>query len=421
MQVPRRDFILLCSAALFRSFATGLLGVLLGLYLARRNASAGYIGAVIATGIAGAALATALVSWRGDRFGRRRTLLALALLSALGLIGLALANRPATLLPLVFIGMVNGAGTDRSAAYALDQAIIPGLVRSRRVTWAISWYNLVLDAGGAVGAMAAVVPALLHRALALSWLPAYQFVFFGVAALHLVSAAAYAGLSPDTELAYAGAPLTRQVSPQTRSVVMRLCRLFAIDSFAGGFLTDALVAYWFFQRFGVSERSLAAVFFVVHLLNALSHLGAAWLADRIGLLNTMVFTHLPSSLFLIGAAFAPNFKIAVALFFLREALVEMDVPSRQSFVAAIVAPHERTYASGATNLTRTVSWAAASSVAGVGMQLLGLSTPLLAGGSLKILYDVLLYRGFRQVQAGKHPDKILRMDEPPNPQAAHQW
>src|SRR5205814_10070731 len=148
--------------------------------------------------------------------------------------------------------------------------------------------------------------------------------------------------------------LPRHISPATRKVVTRLAGLFSLDAFGGGFLTDALVAYWFFRRFGIAEESLGLLFFAVHLLNAASHLGAAWLAPRIGLVNTMVFTHLPSSLFLIAAAFAPSLKVAVVLFLCREALVEMDVPTRQSYVAAVVQPNERTFASGITNLARNV-------------------------------------------------------------------
>lgn len=175
--------------------------------------------------------------------------------------------------------------------------------------------------------------------------------------------------------------------------------LFSLDAFGGGFLGDALVSYWFFRRFGINEQTLGIVFFVVHLLNAVSHLGAAWLARRIGLVKTMVFTHLPFSIFLIAVPFAPSLKIAVVLFFLRESLVEMDVPTRQSYVAAVVQPRERTFASGATNLTRNVSWAAASSLAGAFMQHVAFSAPLVLGGSLKIVYDLLLWRSFRHVRA----------------------
>ena len=159
------------------------------------------------------------------------------------------------------------------------------------------------------------------------------------------------------------------------------------------------MSYWFFRRFGLSEHDLGIVFFVVHLLNALSHLGAAWLARRIGLVNTMVFTHLPSSLLLIAVPFAPSAKFAILLFFAREALVEMDVPTRQSYVAALVAPSERSFASAVTNVARNVFWAIGSAIAGVLMQDLAFSAPLIVGGSTKIAYDLLLYKSFRRVKA----------------------
>jgi len=156
-----------------------------------------------------------------------------------------------------------------------------------------------------------------------------------------------------------------------------------------------LVSYWFFRRFGLSEHDLGVVFFVVHVLNAFSHLGAAWLARRIGLVNTMVFTHLPSSLFLIAVPFAPSAKWAILLFLASEALVEMDVPTRQSYVASLVAPSERSFASGVTNLARNVCWAIGSAMAGLLMQVFAFSAPLLIGGGAKITYDLLLYRSFR--------------------------
>jgi predicted MFS family arabinose efflux permease len=190
-----------------------------------------------------------------------------------------------------------------------------------------------------------------------------------------------------------------KVSAETRSKVARLASLFAIDSLGGGLLTDALVSYWFFRRFGIAEDKLAVLFFVVHILNALSHLGAAWLARRIGLVKTMVFTHLPSSIFLVAASVVPSARWAVVLFLLRESLVEMDVPTRQSYVAAVVRPNERTFASGVTNLTRNLAWAVSSSVAGVFMQRIAFSAPLFLGGGLKILYDLLLWRAFRHVPA----------------------
>ena len=189
-----------------------------------------------------------------------------------------------------------------------------------------------------------------------------------------------------------------KIAPESQKIIGKLTALFSLDSFGGGFLTDALVSYWFFRRFGLTEQDLGMVFFVVHLLNALSHLGAAWLARRIGLVNTMVFTHLPSSLLLMALPFAPSAKFAILLFFAREALVEMDVPTRQSYVASLVAPNERSFASAVTNVARNLCWALGSAVAGVLMQNVAFSAPLIVGGGTKVTYDLLLYRGFRRIK-----------------------
>jgi predicted MFS family arabinose efflux permease len=300
---------------------------------------------------------------------------------------------------MAFVGMLNGTGTDRSAAFCLEQAIIPGLVADRSRTWSLSWYNVVLDGAGSLGALAAALPLLLQRRLALPLLTSYRTVFVGCACLGIVTAVLYPFASAAVELSKpASEPSPQQISPATKRIVAKLAGLFSLDAFGGGFLSDALVAYWFFRRFGVAEESLAVLFSAVHLLNAASHLGAAWLARRIGLVNTMVFTHLPSSLFLIVAAFAPSLKLAIVLFLCREALVEMDVPTRQSYVAAVVLPNERTFASGITNLARNVFWAAGSAVAGFFMQSVALAAPLAVGGAAKIGYDVLLYRAFRKLR-----------------------
>ncbi len=394
-----RELLLIYVAASVRALGVGLLGVVLGVYLFRVGLDTTQIGLVLAAGLAGMTLSTALVGFVGDRIGRRRALTALSLLGCAGGLGLALVPAFGPLLALSFVAMLNGMGTDRSAAYALEQAIIPGLVAERSRTWALSWYNLLLDAGGALGALAAALPLLLRSWTAVDLTAAYRYVFFGYAALQLLSAALYAQLSDKIEVEPAAlATGNNPISRESKGIVRHLAGLFFLDSFGGGFLGDALVSYWFFRRFGTNEKELGLLFFGVHLLNAASHLGAAGLSRRIGLVNAMVFTHLPSSLFLIAVPFAPSAKFAIVLFLIRESLVEMDVPTRQSYVAAIVRPHERTYASGITNLTRTVAWAGASSVAGVIMQDLAFSAPLILGGSCKIVYDLLLYRGFRHLK-----------------------
>jgi MFS family permease len=373
------------------------MGVIFGVFLFRQGHSSAEIGILTAAGLAGATVATAWITWGGDTFGRRQTLTLLSLFSIFGGIGLAYVSSFTSLLLFVFAGMVNAMGADRSASYVLEQALLPNLVSDRNRTWTFSWYHLILDAGGAAGALAAALPVALEHWRGIPILTTYRAVFIGYSALGFACAIAYALMSNQVEIAK---PSEKRppISKETKSKVYGLSRLFAIDSFGGGFLTDAVVAYWFFRRFGVSEAGLGALFFTVHILNAVSHLGAAWLAQRIGLLKTMVFTHLPSSLFLVAAPLAPNFTAAAALILAREALVEMDVPTRQSYVAAVVAPHERTFASGVTNLGRNAFWAVGSAVSGLLMQNVTFSAPLFAGGSIKIAYDLLLYRKFRHIK-----------------------
>jgi MFS family permease len=392
-----RDIVLLCLTGFLRSFGTGLMGVIFGVYLFRLGHNSAEIGFLTAGGLAGMAASTGFIIWRGTRLGRKRAFIWLSLLSMVGGIGLALVTNFSALLLLMFIGMVNAMGADRSTAYALEQAALPTLVSDKQRTWAFSWYHFVLDAGGAAGALAAGLPVLLNRWYEMPVLAAYRVVFLGYAGSGIAAAIAYSFVSGRIETAKA-ADVPKKLSPTSKQRVFRLAGLFAIDSFAGGFLTDAVVAYWFFRRFGASETELGVLFFTVHVLNALSHLGAGWLAQKIGLLKTMVFTHLPSSVFLILVPFAPNLTIAAVLLLARESLVEMDVPTRQSYVAAVVQPHERTFAAGVTNLSRSGFWAIGSAVAGALMQAVSFSAPLLTGGGLKIGYDLLLYRKFRHIK-----------------------
>jgi predicted MFS family arabinose efflux permease len=404
---PKRDLVLINAAGFLRSFGVGFMGVVLGIYLFRIGLSSLIIGFIIAGGLAGSALATIVMTLAADRIGRRQFLVMLSLLSAVGGIALAIAPTLPVLVMMAFVGMLNGTGTDRSAAFALDQAIVPGLVSDVKRTWSLAWYNVLLDGGGSLGALGAGLPILLQQHATLSVFHSYRFVFLGYSGLCLVVAAIYLFLSPAVEILFPSslAPSSTRVRPESKRIVAKITALFSLDAFGGGFLTDALVAFWFFRRFGVAEQDLGIVFFAVHILNACSHLGAAWLARRIGLVNTMVFTHLPSSLFLMAVPFAPSFKWAVLLFLCREALVEMDVPTRQSYVAALVKPSERTFASGITNLARNLFWAVGSGVAGLLMQAFSFSAPLLVGGGAKVGYDLLLYKSFRAL---KPPEEAAR-------------
>jgi MFS family permease len=395
-----RNARLIFAAGFLRSATVSLVGVTLAIYLADIGFSATWIGLLIGVGLAGSSLATVIVSLRGDVWGRKQTLIALTVLTAAGYLALALFTDAAALLPLAFAGMLNGMGRDRGAASALDQAILPATVTAGQRTWTLAWYNLVLDTGHAIGALAATVPTLLTRVGGLAPPAAHRATFLACAALMLASIAPYLALTRGIEIAPRADAAARSVAldPRSKRVITRLALLFGLDSIGGGFLNSALIAYWFFRRYGVSEADLALLFFAARTLNALSHVGAAWLARRIGLLNTMVWTHLPSSLFLIIAPASPSAPIAAALFLAREALVEMDVPTRQSYVMAVVRPDERTFASGVTNVTRNVAWAVGPSVAGAIMQHVALAGPLVIGGALKIGYDLLLYRSFRHLR-----------------------
>ena len=394
-----RDQVVINVAAFLRSLGVGLMGVVLGIYLSRIGFSAFRIGAVIAIGLAGSAVATTVVGFAADRVGRRRFLQILSILTTLGGLALYASPKLPLLLAMAFVGMLNGTGTERSATFALEQAVIPGLGSDTRRTWNLALYNVLIDGGGSLGALGAGLPAFLQHQFNFSLLGAYRVLFLGYSGLYLSTAVLYSLLSPAVEVNKSSTlQQIGSVAPETKRVIGKLTALFSLDSFGGGFLTDALVSYWFFRRFGLSEHDLGLVFFAVHVLNALSHLGAAWLARRIGLVNTMVFTHLSSSLFLMAVPFA-SAKGALVLFFAREALVEMDVPTRQSYIAALVAPSERSFASAVTNVARNVWWAIGSATAGALMQVFTFSAPLFVGGGTKVIYDLLLYKSFRHLKA----------------------
>ena len=262
MSVPvSKDLLLINAAAFLRSFTFGLTGVVLGIYLFRVGLSSFNIGMVVATGLVGSALATIGVTAKADRTGRRWTLMALSLLGAIRALALAFTSPVPVLLVMAFVGMLNGTGTDRSAAFTLEQAIIPGLVPDASRTWGLAWYNVVLDTAGSLGALAAGLPLLLQRWLAIPLLASYRTVFLGCAFLGVVGAVLYAFASAAVEVSKSATEdFPHHISPATKKVVTKLAGLFSLDAFGGGFLTDALVAYWFFRRFGVAEESLGVLF-----------------------------------------------------------------------------------------------------------------------------------------------------------------
>ncbi len=388
------DWRILYAATFIRALATGMVGVLLGIYLARLQFPIAQIGFIIGAGLAGGAVATLIAMAIGDRIGRKRFLLALAILGTAGGVLFSVASDAIVLSAAAFLGMLNGMGRDRGASLVMEQAILPATTVDKLRTRTFAWYNVLQDAGHALGGLLAVMPVALRRFGSVGEMMSLRFSVGVYALLILLTVALYSCLSPAIEAPESWK--TVRVSPQSRRVLWKMSSLFALDSLAGGFLTTALLSFFFYERFGVNEGAVGLLFFGARAANALSHLCSAWLAKRFGLVNTMVFTHIPSSFLLITVAFAPSFPVAAALFLLREGLVEMDVPTRQSYVIAVVRPEERTFASGVTHLVRMGAWAVAPSFAGMFMQGLSLATPLFIGAGMKIVYDLLLYLAFRR-------------------------
>jgi len=384
----------LYASAFLRALATGMIGVLLGVYLGKLQLGPTRSGLVIAAGLSGAAGAALLATLFGDRWGPKRFLIGLALLSAGGGILFSLTHDPIFMAGAAFLGMVNGMGRDRGAGLILEQAILPSTTTDEGRTRVFALYNILQDAGHALGGLMAALPSGLERLGVARDERSFQVsiaVYSGLMILTLPLYLRLSGLAPRT-----ATPV--QVSPESRAILWRISSLFAIDSLGGGFLTSALLSYFFYERFGAGQVAIGLLFFGARVANAFSHLGAAWLAKRIGLVNTMVFTHIPSSLLLLTVPFAPTFWVAAVLFLLREGLVEMDVPTRQSYVMAVVRPEERTIASGVTGLVRMGAWAAAPGIAGLLIKTVTQAAPLFIGAGLKIVYDLTLYFAFRNVK-----------------------
>ena len=399
-----RDRRLIYGAALLRGLAAGAISVLAAVYLAKRGFPADDIGVVLSAGMAGVFAGTAYGTFLADRVGRRRSLVGLALLAAAGGAALAWVDSLWAVAVAAFVGMLSTQGSDRGAAQALEVSILPSTTTDALRTRVYAWYNALADAGGAAGALLAALPAVLQSRLEMSELRAYDATIFVYAALLVGVALLYARLSRATEPASTTtAGLSAHGLPPTaRRSVWRFAGLSAMDSVGGGFIGSALIAYYLYARFGVGAGALALLFAAARVMTVLSHFAAAWLAQRIGLVNTMVFTHIPSSLLLLTLPIAPTFTVAAALFILREGLSEMDVPTRQSYLMAIVPPHERAWASGLTQLARAAGRMIAPAFAGAAMHAGALWLPLAAGATIKIAYDLLLWRAFR---ATKPPEE----------------
>ena len=364
-----------------RTFCYGFLGIVLPLYLTDLGVDATGVGATVTLTLVASAGLTWAVRRPAERFGPRAPLLALAALSAAS----ALLFLGTTSPPLVVLAAVLGnvaVGTGETGPFlTIEQVVIARAVDVTRRTHVLGLYNFLGYGAGAVGAFA-VGLAAGYRTL---------FVVFMIAAV--IQALAYSrlgGIASPARRTAAGGP--------SAPLIRRFAALFALDSFAGGFVLQSLVSYYLHQRYGLSLEALGLVFGTAQILTALSILLTGRVAARLGLLPTMVASHLVSNVFLIGVAFAPTAAIAIALIFLRQLLSQMDVPTRQAYVMAVVADHEREAAASFTNLSRTVAQAITPSLTGWVMQSVALSAPFVLGGGLKIVYDVLIWLSFRNVK-----------------------
>lgn len=352
-----------------------------------------YLGYLLTTTLIGTALGMVLVIFWADRFGRRRTLLIFGFLMALA--GLLFASSP--LLPVMFlaafIGNIGVTGTETGSFLSLEQAILPLTCPAGRRTDLFSLYNLVGYGGAAIGALFAGAPLLLG----LEELLSYRILFTVFLTLGVVVVLGYLFLSSRIELARSEVPL-RPLSPKSKPIVWRLSGLFALDAFAGGLVIQSILSAWFLAEYGAKPSLTGPIFFFASIITALSILAASRIASRIGLINTMVFTHLPSNILLASIPLAPNLELATLLLFARQSISQMDVPTRQSYIMAVVPAEDRTATASITNLSRSLAQAVGPSLADSLLIAGFLSAPFLFGGGLKIVYDVALYFSFRRVK-----------------------
>jgi MFS family permease len=384
---------LLCARAL-RDFGDGFVAVLLPVYLTALGFSAFDVGVIATAALLGSALLTLGVGLIGARHDHRRMLLAAASLMISTGVAFALVHDYALLLVVAFAGTINPSAGSVSVFVPLEHAVLTRAVSDRERTTMFSRYSLVGALAGAVGGLAAAAPDVLGE-IGLGQLAAIKAMFVLYAILGLVGGLVYARIpaSPRTTKQESAAALG-----PSRPIVYKLAALFSLDAFAGGFVVQSLLALWLFERFDLPLASAAIFFFWSGVLSALSFPVAAWLSRRIGLVNTMVFTHVPSSVCLILAAVAPTLSMALALLLIRAALSQMDVPTRSSYVMAVVTEAERPAAASVTAVPRSLAAAASPALAGALLAASFQAWPLVICGTLKIAYDLLLLVQFRHVK-----------------------
>jgi len=378
-----------------RAFGDGYVSLLLPLYLLELGYSPLQVGVLATVTLLGSGVLTLAVGLHAYRFHYRAILLAAtALMAATGL-GFALVTDFWPLLAIALVGTLNPSSGDVSVFLPLEHAVLSRVVEDRDRTETFARYSLVGSLVAAFGSLAAGLPAIASAQWGISSRVAMQAMFAAYAILGVGTALIYHGLPAELggTARQAPAPLTR-----SRSRVYTLAALFSLDAFGGGLVVQSMVALWLYQRHGLTPATTATIFFVTGILSAISFLVAVRIAERIGLVNTMVFTHIPANLCLVAIPFVDSLGVVMALLFIRSALSQMDVPTRSSYVMAIVLPEERPAAASITSVPRSLASAASPALAGY---LLGISSfgwPLVAAGALKIAYDLMLLVAFRKIR-----------------------
>jgi len=391
--VLTRDGWLLFLTRCTRLFAYGALSVVLVFYLTSLGLSASQTGGLLTLTLVGDTVVSLYLTTRADRIGRRRMLIVGAILMAAAGLTFASTRNLAFLVVAGTIGVISPSGNEVGPFLPIEQAALSRVVPSQMRTTVFAWYTLAGSFATAAGALSGG---------ALSAVQGYRVVVLLYAVLGVVLALLFTCLSPAAEVVVSEAGSLG--IGRSRDVVLKLSGLFALDSFAGGFVVQSFAAYWFYLRFGVSPGTLGAIFFWANVLAGMSALLASRLAARFGLVRTMVFTHLPSNILLILVPLMPSLPLATLVLLARFSISQMDVPTRQSYLMAVVGPEERSAAGGITGVARTIGAALAPVFTGFLYARPALmSVPFVIAGTLKVVYDVLLYRGFAAVQPPEEP------------------
>jgi len=390
-----RDGWLLFITCGVRSFAYGFLSVILGLYLDAVGLSTAAIGWIFTAALAGGAVMTILITAIADSFGRKTLLIVGAVLMAAAGWVFAVSGDPIFLTIAAIFGTISPSGKDVGPFLSIEQAILPQTTDNQHRTAVFSAYNLVGSFAGAIGALAVGLPSLFS----LTKISGYRLLIWSYVAAAIMLAVLFALLSPRAEAERKNRAPNHPVGLQkSRSMVAKLAALFALDAFAGGFIVQSIVAYWFYLRFKTDLTALGAIFFGTNLLAAVSFLAAPAIARRFGLLNTMVFTHLPSNFLILLVPLMPNVELAVVVLMIRHLLSQMDVPTRQSYTMAVVEPDERAASAGILSVARNAGAALAPLFTGAILTTPSLGLPFLLAGGLKIIYDLWIFAVFRNVK-----------------------